>query len=101
MAATLEQLEKRLSALELEVWNLRTRLENQLEGESLAERLIREAKASQPAISAGLDELREQLGIPRDFKPMSLEEMREQMIAEGVKPEDRELSREIIRMREE
>jgi hypothetical protein len=104
MAATLEQLERRLEALEMEVRDLRSRQKNVPVEETAAqrgERLIREAKASQPAISAGLNKLLEQLGVPLDQKPISMEELHQQMIAEGINPEDCILSREIIRMRDE
>jgi len=104
MTATPEELEQRVLALEAEVRALRTRLESPPADETPAqrgERLVREAKASQAAISAGLPELLAAFGIPPDFQPMSIEDLHKQMIAEGVNPEDCGLSREIIRMREE
>jgi hypothetical protein len=104
MTVTREELERRLNVVEQEVRTLRSLLEHQPVEETSVQRgarLHREALASQPGISAGLDKLRDQFGIPRDFQPMTVEEIHQQMIAEGVKPEDCAASREIIAMREE
>jgi hypothetical protein len=104
MPATVEELEQRLSALEHQVRALLVLLNPAPTRETMAQsgaRMYREARESQAAISAGIDDLFKQLGIPRDFKPPPVEQIRQQMIAEGVKPEDCIGSREIIAMRDE
>ena len=47
-----------------------------------------------------LDELFEKLGIPPDFDPGSIEELRESMRQQGIRAEDNEFSRAIIAERE-
>ena len=104
MAATLEELEQRVLALEAEVRALRTQLESPRAEETPAqrgERMIREAKASQAAITAGLPALMAKLGVPPDLPPVDLEELHRSMIASGIKPEECIFSREIIAMRDE
>jgi hypothetical protein len=104
MPVTLEELAQRLDALEHQVRALCVLLNPAPAHETLAqrgERLQRESRASQAAISAGMDDLYKQFGIPRDLKPRPIQEIRQQMIAEGVKPEDCSFSREIIAMRDE
>lgn len=62
-------------------------------------RLLREAKASQPALSAAVAKVFAELRIVG--QPVGVEKLREMMAACGIKPEDNEFSREIIAMREE
>ncbi len=47
------------------------------------------------------EEMRRALGIPTNLKPVHPREIRQRMLAEGVRPEERLASSEIIRMREE
>ena len=47
-----------------------------------------------------LDELFEKLGIPPDFDPGTIEELRESMRQHGIRAEDNEFSRAIIEERE-
>lgn len=47
-----------------------------------------------------LDELFEKLGIPPDFDPGSIEDLRESMRQHGIRAEDNEFSRAIIEERE-
>ena len=47
-----------------------------------------------------LDELFEKLGIPPDFDPGSIEDLRESMRQSGIRAEDNEFSRAIIEERE-
>ena len=42
----------------------------------------------------------EQMGVPHDFKPMSVTEVLESMRQNGIRPEDNEFSRAIIAERE-
>jgi hypothetical protein len=54
--------------------------------------------ADKKALLRMMDELNEQLGVVAD-PDITIEKLREMLLAEGVRPEDNELSREIIRMR--
>jgi hypothetical protein len=102
MATPFEELEKRLTSLEQEL----ARLRQQVEG--LAPRramtlddipMIREAKATQPAITAAVTKAFAEMGITGE--PVGAEKLQQMMIDAGVKPEDNIFSREIIAMREE
>jgi hypothetical protein len=102
MATTLEDLEKRLAALEQEVASLRQLVERRPVDETPAERgarLLREASLSQPQLEAAWAKAMEKMGIHAE--PSSAERLREMIAACGVKPEDNMLSRGIIEMREE
>ena len=48
-----------------------------------------------------LDRIFEKMGIPPDFDPGSIEELRESMRQHGIRAEDNEFSRAIIAEREE
>lgn len=100
MAATLEDLEKRLTAVEQELamW----RLANSANAETPAERgarLLREASLNQDRIAAAWAAMLEEMGIRGE--PVGPEKLREMMIADGIDPESNEFSRGIIEMREE
>src|SRR5262249_55234703 len=100
MATTLEEMEKRLLRLEEDVANLKQLFVRQRIDETPAERgarLLREAKANQPAISAAVAKAFAEMGIVG--KPVGIEKLREMMIECGIKPEDNEFSRDIIAMR--
>jgi hypothetical protein len=102
MAITLEELEKRLAAVEQELTALRQRLDRPVVEKTAAERgaeLLRLAKANQPALSAAVAKAFAEMGIPEG--PVDLEKVREAITASGVNPEDNEFSRGIIAMREE
>jgi hypothetical protein len=102
MIVTLEGIAQRLAALEEEVARLRERVEGPPVDETPAERgarLLREARAGQAALSAGWDKAMEQMGIRGE--PVGAQKVREMMAADGIKPEDNEISRGIIEMREE
>jgi hypothetical protein len=102
MALTIEALEQRLAALEREVADLRRLWTGRLAAETAAERgarLLREAKASQPAISAMTAKVFAEMGITGE--PVGAEKLQEMMLACGVNPEENAFSREIIAMREE
>src|SRR5438093_652991 len=101
MAATVKELERRLAQVEQKVDRLQQLVEKPRE-ETPAERgarMLREAAASQPAISAAVARAFEQMGISGE--PVGHEKLREMMEACGIKPEDNLFSREIIAMREE
>jgi hypothetical protein len=102
MATTLEDLERRLSALEQAVATLGQRLQGQAVEETPAgwgARLLREARAGQAALSAGVASAFAQMGIAG--APVGAEKVQEMIAACGIKPEDNEFSRGIIEMREE
>jgi hypothetical protein len=101
MATTLEALEQRLAALEQEVQSLRDLIGGRPD-ETPAERgarMVRVAKASQPAISAGMAKAFKEMGITGE--PIGHEKLQEMMLAGGINPEDNACSREIIAMRDE
>lgn len=97
MAATLEDLEKRVTAIEQELvmWRL-TAAETPAERGA---RLWREAGLYQDEISAAAEAAFAEMGISGE--PISAEELQAMMLADGVDPEDNQFSRGIIEMREE
>jgi hypothetical protein len=101
MAATTEELERRLAALEAEVARLRERLEPPpgSQPENAWEEMARRSRESQPALTAAWKKMLQDLGIP-EVEPIPAEELQQMMIDEGIRPEDNILSSEIIRMRE-
>lgn len=102
MATTIEELERRVAALEQELAAMRQREERRVVEETSAQRgarLLREAKASQAAISALTAKVFAEMGITGE--PVPPEQLRQMMIEGGVNPEDNAASREIITMREE
>jgi hypothetical protein len=101
MAATMEDLERRLTALEAEVVRLRERLEPPAAGrpENAWEEMARRSRESQPALTAAWEKAMREMGIPK-VEPIGAEKVQEMMIAEGIRPEDNEFSRAITAMRE-
>src|SRR5262245_30459912 len=98
--ATLEELERRVAALEQEVAALRGKAEPPKParfGDNIP--LIREARAQQAAISAAVAEAFAKMGITGP--PVGHEKLMEMLLADGVDPNDNAASREIIAMREE
>ena len=111
--ATLEDIVQRLDRLEKMI----TEVNQQLSW--LVEKLVPdvpmdpEARAKMRAAEAlkndkqdahraeeALDRLFEKMGIPPDFDPGSIEELRESMRQHGIRAEDNEFSRAIIEERE-
>jgi hypothetical protein len=102
MATTLAELEKRLAAVEQEVARLRQQVNLLAVEEAPAEgwaRLVRESRASQPALSSAFAKAFKEMGIIGE--PIGAEKVQEMMRACGIKPEENVFSREIIAMREE
>ncbi len=97
MAATLEDLEKRVAAIEQELalWRLTAAETPAARGA----RLWREASLHQDEISAAAKAAFAEMGISGE--PISAEELQAMMLADGVNPEDNQFSRGIIEMREE
>jgi hypothetical protein len=94
MATTIEELEKRVAALERELSSLRREFAIWEPGE-----IHVESEREHAAVVAAWAWAMEQMGI--HGKPMGAEKLQEMMLAHGVKPEDNILSRGIIEMREE
>src|SRR5262245_4551821 len=102
MSATLQEIEQRLAILEHEVGLLRQDLQGPPAEETPAQRgarLLREARDSQPAITATVAKAFAEMGITAE--PVGPEELRRMMAECGIKAEDNEFSREIAAMREE
>lgn len=102
MATTLEELERRVAALERELAALRPQprpapVPGRF-GDDIP--MIREARALQPILDVITAKAFAQMGITGEPE-MSLEELRRSMEANGVKPEANLFSRDIIAMREE
>ena len=97
MAATLEELEKRLTIIEEEL-----ALRRQPTVETPAQRgarLLRTAKPEQARMSATMAKVLADLGISGE--PIGAEKLQQMMLADGINPEENQFSRGIIEMREE
>lgn len=102
MAATLEELEKRLTQAEQAIACLQQLMGQASHEETPVERgvrLLHEAGLHQLEIAAGWAKAMEQMGIRG--KPIGAEKVQEMIAACGIKPEDNEFSRDIVEMREE
>ncbi len=104
MAAALEDLQRRMDALEAEVRDLKRNARGQVSDRTPMDGTILECHAEirrQNASRGTLAERRRALGIPEDMPRIGAKKLQELMLAEGVRPEDRLLSSEIIRLRDE
>ena len=102
MALSLEDLERRLAALEREVAEIRQLLAAPSSDETSAQRgarLLREAERSHGQFAAGWARAMEAMGIRGE--PVGAEKLQQMIAAAGFKPEDNEFSRGILEMREE
>jgi hypothetical protein len=102
MATTLDELEKRLAALEQEVGRLKKQLPPPVVAETPLERGARLLRGEPPApgqAEAAWAAAMKQMGIQGE--PISAEKLREMIVASGVNPNGNEFSRGIIEMREE
>ena len=61
---------------------------------------LRNNKQDAPLAKEVLDRIFEEMGIPPDFDPGSIEDLRESMRQNGIRAEDNEFSRAIIEERE-
>ncbi len=97
--ATLEILEKRLTALEHEVAQLKAAAAQPSTPESRGARMIRQAEESHAELMAASAKFLSDLGI--QGQPIGAKELRERLLAAGFNPDDNSFSREIIAMRDE
>src|SRR5439155_6139049 len=98
MATTLEELERRLTAVEQEVARLKQQLPSVV-AETPAERGARLLRHEPPApgqAAAAWAAAMKQMGIQGE--PISAEKLREMIVASGVNPDGNEFSRGIIEM---
>lgn len=111
--ATLETIAQRLDRLEKAVAELNQKLSSVVEEVATDVPMGPEARAKMRGAEALknskrdahitekiLDELFEKLGIPPDFDPGTIEDLRESMRQNGIRAEDNEFSRAIIEERE-
>jgi len=99
MAITLQSLEKRLSAMERDVAEVRAELARSHGSANRGARLIQEAHAQHAAAIAAWQAVRERLGI--QGQPMGAKQFRQRLLATGMDPNDNAFSRDLIAMREE
>jgi hypothetical protein len=92
MAMTLEELEKRVAALEREVAQLRQ------ERNGTPER-ARAATVNLDEFRAGFAKALAGMGVRG--KPIGAQKLQQMMLAAGIRPEENQFSRAIIEMREE
>jgi hypothetical protein len=92
MSTTIEELEKRVAALERELDELRETMRIWTEP-------LLETEEQQAEALAVWERVKQQMGIRGE--PIGAEKLQERMLASGIKPEDNILSRGIIEMREE
>lgn len=103
MAVDVEALQRRVEVLEREVRRLARLIADPEEdtvpyaGESIEERLAR-GRGDKSRLPS-LQEMRRAMGIPEDLEPMDPREVRELMLSQGVDPEARLGSSEILRTR--
>ena len=94
MTTEIEELAKRVAALEREVSYLRPQLGIWTPGQTRAE-----SERAQTELKAVWERVKEQMGIHGE--PIGAEKLQAMLLAEGIKPEENILSRGIIEMREE
>ena len=102
MATTLEELEKRMDAMEQELVRLRQSASGPPLDETPAQRgarLLEQGRRNKPQLRAQMAKVLEEMGIKGE--PVPPEKLREMMMRDGVRPEDNLFSRGIIEMREE
>jgi predicted nucleic acid-binding Zn-ribbon protein len=103
MSDNLESMERRLSAVERELADVRERLrqlmpeEEALPGRNV--RMLHEAQIKQAALAETAQAVFASLGISPER--IEAEAAQRQMLAEGVRPEDNSFRRSIVEMREE
>src|SRR6266508_148121 len=100
MPTTLDDLERRVAALEQALASLHVLVERRIADETATERgarMLREAKASHAASAAAAAKAFAEMGIPDE--PVTHEQLREMWAQSGIDPEENLFSREIIAMR--
>jgi hypothetical protein len=102
MGTAIEDLERRLAAVERELAVLRQRLDTGPPEQAPAERgarLWQQSQANQEAFAAGARQALAEMGIAA--QPIGADKVQQLVAACGFRPEDNEFSRGIIAMREE
>jgi hypothetical protein len=99
MASTVEELEKRVEALEREVATLRERVVQQGGANQTNEQATQDSAAEHAALVAAWDKAMEEMGIRGE--PVGAEKLQQMMRDAGIRPEENLFSRGIIEMREE
>ena len=103
MTPTLEELQTRVEMLEHQIAEVVRQAgsgrSSETPGNAFDEWL--ERRGEQTAAVDGTRDVRVAIGIPLNLPRISAVALQELMLAEGVDPDDRILSREIIRIREE
>lgn len=105
MAVDVERLQLRVKLLEDDMrWLARVVVGSEEDsiphaGESIEDRLAR--RRGDKSRLPSLQEMRRAMGIPEDLEPMDPREVQKLMLSQGVDPEERLGSSEILRMREE
>jgi hypothetical protein len=102
LAATLADLEERLTAVEQALFRLQSILEPQRTEETPAQRgarLLQQARRDKGALKAAAAKAFAEMGVAG--KPVPPEELRRMMAECGIRPEDNLFSRGIAEMREE
>jgi hypothetical protein len=102
MAATLEELEKRMVQMEHEIIRLRQLVDKPPHDETPAERgerVLVQARRDKAKLKRSVNRAFAEMGI--HGHPVSPEKLREIMAESGVKPEDNAFSKGIREMREE
>ena len=104
MSTTIEELEGRVRAMEGELRALKQQVVGPVSGCTPMNGSILEWYAEirrQNAERGTIEERRRRLGIPVHMPRVGAKALRERMLAEGVRTEERLLSSEIVRLREE
>jgi hypothetical protein len=99
---TLEELERRIAALEREVALLKAVGNGAIaptDSSQRGARMIQEARASQASLTALSAELFAKMGIVQE--PLGAQKLQSLILASGIKPDENVFSGEIKKMREE
>ncbi|MBI3944304.1 MAG: hypothetical protein HY321_00115 [Armatimonadetes bacterium] len=99
--ATVEELEERVEAVEAQMAELRrevarARRPHQVPWDGTIHEWLAAMSREAEARPSRREEIFRELGIPTDLPPATAEEIREMMIADGVRPEER-LAQKLLR----
>ena len=102
MDELLASLERRVAHLEQEIRDLKADLHPPSEETSAqrGERLFRQARETKPLSKTEMQQLLQELGLPW-LESKTPEQLQQELLAAGIRPEDNAFSKGIIEMREE